>query len=261
MPYNNGRYMENKFVYMLDGVKIKDMDRDARSFLRNIYGQLDDEEIVRSELVQGFRKPDFYVEYKGNRQYISMKTNTSHTLHEEELESFVEFLKDIGLQNNVISMLQFLFWGDGSFNGTAKRIFSISEAYMKAPDMTRQFNEMINENNEIISKIVNRIIFDGGSTDGVKADYLLHYRENEIPIVVSQRQMANYILSKDWHFKDNPHIGPLQFSPKAIKPEAKHYEYYRKRIGFWWAHLREDLEYISQRYVNWERKKTDGLVR
>ena len=256
--YNTGRFKEQEFVYWFDTMKIKEMNKDARFILRCIYNELDEEEIVHSNLVGGFKKPDLYVEYKGVRKYISLKYGNPKAIHEEELETFIEFLEQTGVPEEQRKQCRYLFWGDGTYDGTGKRFFGVSNAFIESPDITHSFNEKMNNNNEFIWEVVQRVLFDGRNNEGIVADYLVHYEKDKIPAVINRNQMRNYILSKDWHYKDNPHIGPLQFAPKCVDPKSKSYAYYRKRICFWWARLKDDYSYIAQHYVAWKKRKPDN---
>ncbi len=255
MGYNLGRYQEKTFVYLLDGTKIKDMHKDARAFMRAIYGELDDEEIVRSEIINDFRKPDFYVIYKGEKKFISMKTGDSHTLHEENLESFIAFLSSLGVDNEALNLMRYLFWGDNTLDGSGERVFRQSTAVEYCPEIVKKFNEKMNADKTIIQKVIEKVTFDGKATDGIVADYIFHYEPNKVATVVSREQVLRYIQTKEWDFLDNPHIGPLQFAPKTVRKESKNYEFNRKRISIWWSRLFSDLTYIEQHYVVFKKGK------
>ncbi len=257
MKYNNGRYLESKIVYLLDRTKIKDLTKEMRSFLRMIYGELDDEEIVRCEIVDGYRKPDFYVEYQKIRKYVSLKTGDSHNLHEEFLETFVDFLKSLDVVEEAIGLFEFFFWWDGTINGTGEKCFKVPEAKEKYPEKVKKFNEFFNGDTKLINAIVRRVVFDGRATDNVKADFVFHFKENDLPTVVSKDQVWNYITSKEkeWFYINNPHIGPLQFCQRNSNNKSKRYEFERQRICFWWPHFIADLKFIHRYYVDWRRKK------
>lgn len=257
MKYNNGRYLESKVVYLLDKTKIQDLNKEMRSFLRMIYGELDDNEIVRCEIVDGFRKPDFYVEYQKIRKYISLKTGNAHNLHEEFLETFIDFLKSINVPEEALNLFKFFFWGDGTIDGTSEKCFTMPEAKVKYPEKVKKFNEYFNSDTKLINLIVRRITFEGRATDNVKADYIFHYEEGQLPTVISKEQVWNYITSKnkEWFYIDNPHIGPLQFCQRNSNKKSKRYEFERLRVCFWWPRFVADLKFMHKYYVDWHRKK------
>ena len=253
--YNKGRFIETKVVNQLDGSKIKDLDKDSRSLLRSIYGQLEDEEMVRCELVSGYKKPDFYIEYKGVRKYVSLKSGGSKTVHEEELDTFCDFLLSLGAKERDVQTLRFLFWGDGTFDGTGERYFSAASAADMFPELVKEFNKSINGDKRIVNEVIRRALFDGRKTDGITADYIYHFSEDYLQFAVAKQVMWNYVQSKDWDYRDTPHIGPLSFAPNSTNKNNAQYQFYRKRISFWWPHLSSDLKFINEHYVFWPKRK------
>lgn len=252
---NTGRYKESTIVYRLDGSKVKDLDKDCRYIVRTIFGQLDDEEIIRSELIDGYKKPDFYIEYKGIRKNISLKTTDNAVVHEEESETFKDFLKEIGVSEKTLLDYLYLFWGDGTLDGTGERYFTFKTARFFCLEKCHSFNIEINGNHDFIHKIVDRALFAGRNSEGVEADYLLFYKEDEMPIIISRVQMRYYLASKEFSFLDGPHVGPLLIYSSQRAKDNPQNAFYRKRMGLWWPRFKSTLLYIQKYYPINERPK------
>ena len=66
-----------------------------------IFGIFDPNEILKCELVEHYQKPDFFIEYKGSRKYISLKSGKADEIAQEGIKSFVLYLRKCGISKTV----------------------------------------------------------------------------------------------------------------------------------------------------------------
>lgn len=249
MGYNPGLFKENQIVFKLDKAKVKDLGRQERHLLRSIYGELDDEEEVRCEIVDNYQKPDFYLIYKGDKKYVSFKTGKTVTIHQEYLDSFIMYLKELKIPQETIDDFFFFFYRDGTYDGSGGEKIVMKELVEANPEKADKFNAVINTNKKVVTAVVDRLLFKGREDTNISAEYICYWREKDAPIVVNKKQIMHHIEKRDWDYMDNPHIGPFQFRPHILYAKGDAYrDKYHKRIDFWWSNLLSDLEYISMFY-------------
>lgn len=249
MSYNPGLYKEKNIVFRLDKSKVKDLGKQERYLLRAIYGELDDNEEVRCEIVDDFQKPDFYLIYKGEKRYVSFKTGKTITIHQEYLDSFIMYLKELRIKQETIDSFLFFYFRDGTLDGSGGEKIVMQELVDNNPEKAERFNEDMNCDKDVVKTIVERLLFKGRDERNIPADYICFWRDEDAPIVVSKNQIMRHIDKRDWAFMDNPHIGPLQFRPHILYEKGDKYrDKYHKRIDFWWSNFISDLEYIATYY-------------
>ena len=248
MHKNIGRLKEDEFVFAIDGKRAEDLSHNLKHILREIFGLFDGKEILKCGLVEKLQKPDFYIEYKGIRKYISLKTGRAQIVGEGDLKAFLEYLRSWHL--SVESQKTFLYYhfGDGTMDGSGEKRMEYFELVTKLNKRIILLNEELNRNKDFIKDVVHRLIFKGWGDYNLPADYI-YFGDVNYGVVCSETQIFKHIDRRDWAFMDNPHIGPIQFRPHAryinspIKKEKS-----RWKIDFWWANLSADLEYIAERY-------------
>ena len=94
MPTNNGIFKEDEMVHHLDNKKVKELSNNLRNLVTALFGVLDEEEVVHCQKTDDFIKPDFCIEYRGKKKYVSMKSGRAETVHQELIKNFVLFLRE-----------------------------------------------------------------------------------------------------------------------------------------------------------------------
>ena len=83
MPTNHGFLREDEMVYHLDKRKVKDLSNNLYHMMQELYGVLDEEEVITCYKTDDFIKPDFVIIYKDEARYVSMKSGRSEIVHSE----------------------------------------------------------------------------------------------------------------------------------------------------------------------------------
>lgn len=248
MHKNIGRLKEDEFVFAINDKRAEDLSHNLKHILREIFGPFDGKEVLKCGLVEKLQKPDFYIEYKGVRKYISLKTGRAETIAEEGLKQFLEYLRSWNL--SVESQKTFLYYhfGDGTMDGSGTRRYDYFELIAKLSDRIKKLNEELNESKDFVKDMIHRCLFQGTVETNIAADYI-YFGDINYGVVCNEKQIMKHVDRRTWEYMDNPHIGPIQFRPHAryinttIKKEQS-----RWKVDFWWANLSADLEYIAERY-------------
>lgn len=252
MHKNIGRLREDEFVLAINGKKAGELSHNLKHLIREMFGLFDPEEVLKCELVDHYQKPDFFIEYKGERKYVSLKTGKAEGVGQERLKAFIMYLRENGLSNRGQQTILLYHFGDGTNDGSGKERLDYNELRIKLKGRLRELNEELNDSVDFVLQAVEKWMFKGGCEDNIPADYI-YYGDIEFGFCCSRQQIMKHIKKRanaaNWSFMDNPHIGPIQFRPHARyfgKPIAS--EEKRWKVDFWWANLAADLAYISERY-------------
>lgn len=245
---NSGFKKEDDFVEALNNKKVCEINQNLKFTLSKIFGNLDENEIIKCELIKNFVKPDFYITYKNITKNVSLKTGRTVVVHEEYLSTLIPFLKSIGLSEKSASFFAKYCYGDDSTDGNGVVEYSYLEMKMRYDKDIKSFNNEVMSNKDFIKKAIKRFLFKGSKEENIEADYI-YFGTINYGVLCSQQQIFRHLDRRDWAFMENPHIGPLQFKSHYREHSNDPYkEKRRHQCDIWWANLGADMEYISERY-------------
>ena len=247
MPTNNGFFKEDEMVYRLNN-KYVDLSNNLKNLINALFGVVDENTTIKSEKIDGFIKPDFYIDCNGHKKYVSMKTGRATSVHQELVKNFVLFLRELGISKKTQQTILLYQYGDGTMDGSGTKRFEYEELRLKLKQRIKEANEELNRDKKILMKVVEHCIYLGTQENAIAID-CIYFGTYEYGNVVTRRQLDKYFRVKNWDWMENLHIGPLQLRPHAryINKEIKN-PYRREKIEIFWANMTSDLEFISSRY-------------
>ncbi|MGM9874166.1 MAG: hypothetical protein ACI31G_04620 [Bacilli bacterium] len=248
MHKNPGIFKEEEFVFKLNNKKFKELTNNFKNMINEIFGVVDDNQLIECSLHPGFQKPDVKIKCADREVYVSIKSGRATEIHEESVKDFVLFLKAEGISRESIKTVLFYIYGDGSYDGSGKRRYEYNELRMMLRTRIKLLNIELNKSKDFVKKVIEKYLFKGSRKEFIEADYI-YFGNADYGVICNKKQIFKHIDVKNWSFMSNPHIGPLQFRPHAryINKPVKN-EKYRHIVDIWWANLFEDLDYISSRY-------------
>lgn len=259
MAINNGPLKEDEFVYYMNVKKAKDLNPNLRSMMERLFGIIDLDKKVSCERTQNYIKPDVLIKHQRVTKGLSIKGGSSHVLHNEQIKTFILFLRSLGISSRTQQTILLFQYGDGTMDGTGNNRLTGQEVSFKLKDRIEEANKELNSSKEFVKKVIDRALFDGVDPEAKKADAIYH-GDVHYGVIVTRQQMYKHIEKKDWKDTYCLHIGPLQLVPSArfagteIRNEKK-----RHIIQCCWPRLSDDFEYISKRYSyysspHWNKK-------
>ena len=248
MPTNFGTQKELEMVMNLDGKKVGELSNNLRTFMQALFGILDNEEIVHCSKIEEFIKPDFVVTYKENKKYVSMKSGRAETIHQENIKTFILFLRSLGISKRTQQTILLYQYGDGTLDGSGKERMDYNKLRLVLEERIQEANEELNSSKEIIMKVMERCLFVGNLENAIPID-CVYFGDYRFGVTATVNQMRKYITRKSFHWMKNLHIGPIQLRPHAryINKDIKHPEA-REKLECYWANFSSDIDYISSRY-------------
>ena len=172
MHKNIGRLKEDEFVFAINGKRAEDLSHNFKHILREMFGLFDGKEIIKCGLVEKLQKPDFYIEYKGIRKYVSLKTGRAQIVGEGDLKAFLDYLRSWHLSTDSQRTFLYYHFGDGTMDGSGEKRMEYFELIAKLNQRIVRLNEELNRNKDFIKDIVHRLLFKGWGDYNLPADYI-----------------------------------------------------------------------------------------
>ena len=248
MPTNDGFYKEDVLIAHLHHQTFGKLPNNLKNLVRPLFGLVEDNDLILCSKVEGYIKPDFCIECQGKRKYVSMKTGSANILHQEDVGTFTTFLRQIGISQETVETILLYQYGDGTLDGSAAERIEYNELRVMLKDRIKRANKELNEDKEILKKVIRRCIYFGTQENAIPID-ALYFGTVEFGYVATVRQLERHFKVHKWDWMENLHIGPLQLRPharyygKEIKNPKR-----RQRLEIYWANLGRDIEFISLRY-------------
>ena len=248
MPTNQGKLKEREVVDHLNSKRVSELPNNLRSFMRNLYGSLDEEEIITCEWIDDSIKPDFVITYKGIKKYISMKSGRAESVHQEKIKTFILFLREHGISKETQKTILLYHYGDGTLDGSGKERYDYNRLRVILNDRIERANQELNASKDFVWETISRCVLLGILENAIPIDGI-YFGDYRFGVLATTAQIKKHMERKDWDWMQNLHIGPLQIRPHAryIGKEIKHPEA-REKVECYWANLASDIDYISSRY-------------
>ena len=250
MSSTNGYVIEEEMCLALHNKKVKDLSEHLRFILEEMFGPLEADEKIECYPSKSFIKPDIFIYYKKMMRGVSIKSQDSDVLHDEYVDTFVNYLKEIGVSEKTRNTILLYQYGDGTTNGTGKVRLNGDQVRRKYAALLEEAKQELTGNTKIIIKVVERVMFDGVDPDAFAADAVYHGNVYE-GIIVTRRQVLRHIIKNKWTGYHAFNIGPLLLYPHARYANKNVVsEKRRNHINIKWPKLSRDMEYISKRYFS-----------
>ena len=246
---NEGKLKEDEMIHFLNNHKVSDLSQNLYSMLRILYGVLDPDSIVKCEYGIENTKPDFVITIDGKSKYVSMKSGRAICVHGEQIQTFIPFLRSIGVSKDTLRTILLYHFGDGTLDGSGKERWTADFTTTKYRNLLVAANEELNHP-DIAWQIMERMLFVGVDPEVPPADSI-YFGDYSYGAIATKKQIYKR-FQRDlnrWRNLRNIHVGPIIFKPQArYAGEPVRNEKSRNRIIATWINLREDIEYISRHY-------------
>lgn len=190
-------------------------------------------------------KPDIVIIANGVKKYISIKTGSNNSIHQEHFYSFLNFLKNSIHNEEFIDILKEFHFNDGTIDGTGNDRKSAIDFQTYNQDKIQKINCMLN-NEKILKNLIERLLFKGEYHNIPLVDYI-YYGNIEEGLWASKEEIINYLLNTKI-YSASPHVSKLYYQSlhRNLKYDIN-YEYRRYYVQFKWHSIKEDIKYISKK--------------
>jgi len=166
---------------------------------------------VHATTISQRMKPDFYVTVDGVPQgkYVSVKEGCGNSLHQESLESFITFLKNENVPEDIINYLLEYHFSDGTTNNTGQIRYTSREYAKKKPEIVSKLNDYFSHSGLLV-KIVDRFVFKGNYSNAPTTDYIYHGTSRN-GVWASRKELFDYINTLESIKNSSVCFGPLTY--------------------------------------------------
>lgn len=235
---------EDELIEYLNNRKIKNLNNNMKDFICFLFGNIDEENTIEAIPGKSGQKPDMIININNIIKRISIKKGTGNSVHQENIDLFVEFLKSIKISDEIINKLLRFHWGDGTTDGTGTKRISGSEYKKQFAEEIDKINEEFNKEKNI-KEFVNRFIMQGKSEEYDIVDAIYYGDVNE-GNWASKNEIVEYIINNRFNI-DAIHFGPLTYQTwrRSLNFNPKTEEG-RKDMQVKWGSLLNDLLNIER---------------
>ena len=240
---------EEKLCEAINGKTYYELNDNLRFFIHYLFSRVDKEKKFKCFQTENFIKPDICIQQEKECKYVSVKYGQSETIHNENIKTFVIFLKECGISDESIQTYLLYHYGDGTTDGTGKNRLSSIEVRFRYEERIDKMNEEFNKTKEFIKKFADRVLFNGVNPDANKAEFI-YYGDSDYGVFVSRNQFMRHIERKNWAYMTTCiHVGPFVIRPHArySNKEIRNEEH-RHTVTINYPRFSSDLNYISSRY-------------
>lgn len=230
-----------RIIALLNNKTVKELPDHFKTPIKKMVYKVTDSCVVRAEKVSNFIgcKTDFELVLKGYILNISVKQGYFPTLHQEEFNSFIDFLEGLGISERTIKILKFYHFEDGTLDGVNPKF------HMPFQEFRQKFSKYIKEasaelsQEHIVKAIVYRGIIKGRNDRRQEIDYL-YYGTDEKGIFLHKKDLMENTYKYGQEEYTALHFGPIVYVRKYPCKVAKdgtivHYAVLR------WPDMEKDL--------------------
>ena len=249
MSLNEGYKNEEYLINAINNKKYDELTPNLQRFIHMLFPNIDRNKKFKCFQAEEYTKPDIVICYGEKSFYVSVKHGTAENVHEEKIDSFIEFLKENGIDNFTIESYKLFQYGDGTTDGTGEKRMSNFEVRVKYDERIRAMNQKFNESKVFVKAFAERVVFQGVNQLAVPASILYHGDEDQGSFI-SKNQLLRHIELRRWDYMESVvHIGPFVLRPKGRYPDKEvKYPEFRHRVVVSYPRLLGDILYIFSKY-------------
>ena len=251
---NDGFVEEDKMVKQLNNKCYGELNDNLKKLVNELFGYVADDETLTCELIPGFAKPDFVIEYCGIKRFISMKSGNATIMHTGDIENFVNVLREFEISEATIETILRFFYGDGTTDGSGKESQHFHELIDRMQEEIDEANRELNGDYRTVIGLFNRFVFQGLNPDLPDADALYHgdYKRG---VMITKQQINSNLKRKSYKGLYSLHIGPLIIRPHSRRYNKSFREEDANRVVLDWRFFLDDVEYIHDHFYNPNKNK------
>ena len=236
---------ETNIINYINNNKSSDYNDNIKRFLRFVFDlDLEDNNVIASK-IGAQNKADIVLECNDKKKYISLKKGNGNSVHQEELITFADFLRDVSISYRTIDYLKIYHYGDRTTDGTGRVRYSAKEVQKLFANEVNTINYELNQPMNLES-IVDRVLFSGKSKYNYPAE-IIYYGTLDSGLWATKEEILDYFLSNS-HESKGVNLGSLYYQVwgRDNKFSAK-YPDRRHIMQIKWSSLEKDLRLIRMR--------------
>ena len=236
----NGFENENQIIKTINSLHFNEFSSGLKNILLKINGG-SIPSVLNAEKIGGRAKPDLSIKINSKIYYFSVKKGNGNSVHQEKLETFIPFVKNLGASTEVINAIKLFIWSDGTIDGSGEVVNRKSKKemaalYQKEVKLIQQFFDTHKKT------LISRFITTGIYNNYNKVTHLMYGDINNIYVA----PIDNVELFLSSQKTNTPlSVGKLSFQAwNVVKNGNPNTENRRGQIQLKWGGLKNDISKI-----------------
>ena len=231
MTKNIGKSEEKNLVNNLNNKKFSDLDYKHKEIISKSFSNISENSIIKASNISGNLKPDLEILINNKTNLYSLKTGSGNSIHQEPLDEFIKFSKELNKSSEeILDTIKFFIWTDGTTDGTGEIRDRMDKKTLrlKYPEKLSLIKNFF-FNNKIM--IIERILLKNTS-------HLIFKKKNGNYLIKNR----DFIFNKFEKYNEGTYgLGPITFQTwnPALKGQTKKP---RNVVQFKWGKIEKDLE-------------------
>jgi len=231
MTKNIGKNEEKNLVNNLNNKKFSDLDYKHKEIISKSFSNISENSIIKASNISGNLKPDLEILINNKTNLYSLKTGSGNSIHQEPLDEFIKFSKELNKSSEeILDTIKFFIWTDGTTDGTGEIRDRMDKKTLrlKYPEKLSLIKNFF-FNNKIM--IIERILLKNTS-------HLIFKKKNGNYLIKNR----DFIFNKFEKYNEGTYgLGPITFQTwnPALKGQTKKP---RNVVQFKWGKIEKDLE-------------------
>lgn len=252
---NNSHGFRNvkQIINLLDGNEIQQIKQDTlKKFVTYVFPKAKGSAIISCEAVNNKEKGNMKITVGDKSYKILVKIGSNNSIHQEEYETFYEFLKmEFDTSKELIRDLKKIQWADGTLDGSAP-----TDKWLKGNEIKENYLEEIKrlqnylEDEKIARGILNRCLIYGMDNTSEALDYIYFGSPNEA-YWAKATDVVQYEIDRLKIYEDSSLLGigamSLQTWGRTIKKNGKDQ---REAIQMKAKKLQDTVKYLAKQRAN-----------
>ena len=243
----SGFQNEVKLISSLHNKSFQQLNDNLKKFILFLFPQVKRNDKIKCYCGKAGQKPDIIIEINNEKKLVSVKNGSGNSVHQEDISVFMDFLKSLGVSKETRMELLKFHWADGTLDGSGKKRVSSVKYKSEHKKEIDLINSELNKK-ELLTKIINRVLFKGRCEDFEEA-CAIYYGDEKEGHWATREEIIKYILNSKPNLK-SVHFGPLtyqiwnrclNFNPKT--------EIRRNTMQVKWSSIERDLLNIEKERI------------
>ena len=236
-----------RIISTIQEKRIKQYPLSIKFIVKNIFGEIDEEQIIYADSAWINSKPSFYIEYNKVKQYVMTLNYHFTSIYQIDRELFIKYLEDNDISKTTIETLEMYLYGELS-------TFTLTEEdehyYMNRSILLPRIeiaNKELNSRKEFVINTLRYSLLDGYEKGLIGADFI-YTGDKHHSYLISRSHILRYIEENEWKNNEYIHIGPLFIKPMMRKWffPLKNERYY-STIELCWPSFQRDIDEMTKK--------------
>lgn len=240
---NDGLINEKVLREYINKNSFSNYNENIKTFLTFIFGEnLNTTLPFKAEKKAGQVKPDLCIIHNGIEKYVSIKKGSGNSVHQEKIDVFFPFVKNMIGETSLNNLKKF-HYGDDTTNDTGKIRYSATECKKRYSKEVKELNKVFNKWTNL-TQFLDRFLFIG-NVGTLMVDVVYHGTIDK-GLWASRDEIINYVHNHNF-LVNAVHFGPLTYQVwgrdekrTAVYPERR----YVMQIK--WGNITKDLQTIRE---------------